>query len=507
MSARTPLPLPDRAGSPRRLHLLGVLLLLAVWSGASLLFGRYIVPTPWEAATETFRLLGSGHAWRQIAITCLRVSVGFVAALLAGTAVGVLTGLNRDAEAVLRPAVLLLQGVPPLLWAIPLILVLGIGHLSPMLVIALICFPLVTITLQEGVRAVPHSLEQMLSLFAPGMRARLRELILPHLRPFFIASVRLGLVLGIKASVTGEYFGANDGIGFQLQAAFQALQTRRLFAWGLLLVALIIGANALLSRLEKVRREAARRPARRPVASPRDGEALRAALQGRAPVGLPALTNDPAAVGLQGVSFAHPGAPELLAELDLRVEPGEIAVISGDSGTGKTTMLHVLAGLLPATSGQVSRPERLGMVFQDDRFLPWRSNLWNVALPLVYAGCPRPQALGLAHQLMAEVGLSGQEHARPDELSGGMKKRLSFARCFARLPDAIFLDEPFTGLDAEARRALWQKFTELLELHRGPVVVVTHFPEEVPQPRKCRFYTLAVQPDKGFAARIQRSDR
>jgi ABC-type nitrate/sulfonate/bicarbonate transport system ATPase subunit/ABC-type nitrate/sulfonate/bicarbonate transport system permease component len=485
-----------------------VLLLLAVWSAASLLFGRYIVPTPWEAAAETLRLLGSGHAWRQIAITCLRVSVGFVASLLAGTAIGVLTGLNRDAEAVLRPAILLLQGVPPLLWAIPLILVLGIGHLSPMLVIALICFPLVTITLQEGVRAVPHSLEQMLSLFAPGTRARLRELILPHLRPFFAASLRLGLVLGIKASVTGEYFGANDGIGFQLQAAFQALQARRLFAWGLLLVALIIGANALLSRVEKARRGAARRSAQRLAVSPGAGAPLRAALRGQAPPGGPAAQRgDPVAVGLQGVSFAYPGGPELLAELDLRVEPGEIAVISGDSGTGKTTMLHVLAGLLPASSGQVTRPERLGMVFQDDRFLPWRSNLWNVALPLVYAGRPRPQALSLAGELMAEVGLKGQEHARPDELSGGMKKRLSFARCFARFPDAIFLDEPFTGLDAEARRALWQKFTELLELHRGPVVIVTHFPEEVPQPRKCRFYTLAVQPDKGFAARIQRRDR
>ena len=72
----------------------------------------------------------------------------------------------------------------------------------------------------------------------------------PHLRPFLGAAVKLGVVLGIKASVIGEYFGANNGIGFQIQAAYQSMQVRRLFAWGLLLVLLILAANHLLSRFE-----------------------------------------------------------------------------------------------------------------------------------------------------------------------------------------------------------------------------------------------------------------
>jgi ABC-type nitrate/sulfonate/bicarbonate transport system ATPase subunit len=76
-----------------------------------------------------------------------------------------------------------------------------------------------------------------------------------------------------------------------------------------------------------------------------------------------------------------------------------------------------------------------------------------------------------------------------------MKKRLAFARCFARFPEAILLDEPFTGLDAEARRQLWRKFFDLLALHRGPVVVVTHFPEEIPLSESCTFYSLEPAPD------------
>jgi ABC-type nitrate/sulfonate/bicarbonate transport system ATPase subunit len=129
-------------------------------------------------------------------------------------------------------------------------------------------------------------------------------------------------------------------------------------------------------------------------------------------------------------------------------------------------------------------------VFQDYRFLAWRSNLWNVALPMIYAGTPSGAALAFADYLMGEAGLEGEQWGPPGELSGGMKKRLAFARCFARFPDAILLDEPFTGLDPEARRLLWGKFTDLLALRRVPVVIVTHFPEEVPCSDACRFYRL-----------------
>jgi len=84
-----------------------------------------------------------------------------------------------------------------------------------------------------------------------------------------------------------------------------------------------------------------------------------------------------------------------------------------------------------------------------------------------------------------------------------MKKRLSFARCFAGFPEAILLDEPFTGLDAEARRLLWGKFTGLLSLRRVPVVIVTHFPEEVPRSEGCRFYRLEASPGTRRPARLR----
>ncbi|UCF99816.1 MAG: ATP-binding cassette domain-containing protein [Spirochaetaceae bacterium] len=478
----------DRAdtakGKKIALYGLGALLLLVLWSTASFLAGSYIIPSPFHTAVELISLLSQGYAWTQILISFLRVVAGFTLALVAGLSVGIASGINRDIETLFRPLVLIAQGTPPLLWIIPLILVLGIGHLSPITVIALICFPTVALNVNEGVKTVPVELKQMLDLFAPGAYPRVRELLLPHLKPFLAASVRLGIVLGIKASVIAEYFGANNGIGFQVQAAFHSLQVRKLFAWGVIFILLILITGWLLGKLEKALAHPGKQQQR----------ALTSLLAPRIGGKLTRATPKPSEreqLVLRDVSFAYPGAQLLLDRIDLTVRQEEIVVISGDSGVGKTTLLYAAAGLLQPVSGTVMRPERIGFIFQDERFLPWRSNLWNVALPLIYAGIPPAVALGQARRLFAEAGLSGWEQAAPAELSGGMKKRLAFARCFARLPDALLLDEPFSGLDAGGRQCLWRKFITLLDVHHGPVLIVTHFPEEIPSSDRCRFFTLA----------------
>jgi ABC-type nitrate/sulfonate/bicarbonate transport system ATPase subunit len=199
-------------------------------------------------------------------------------------------------------------------------------------------------------------------------------------------------------------------------------------------------------------------------------------------------------IRVEHVSFGYDRNTIILEEIDLSVGPNEIAVISGDSGTGKSTLLNIIASLVQPMSGSVAGAENLGFIFQDDRFLPWRNNVWNVALPLIYQGYDRRSARSFARYMLQEVGLEGVETAYPEELSGGMKKRLAFARCFARLPGSILMDEPFTGLHKEARKTLWEKFFALLHLHPVPVVIVTHFPEEIAVTEQCRFYTLSGHP-------------
>ncbi|HUJ75532.1 MAG TPA: ATP-binding cassette domain-containing protein, partial [bacterium] len=192
--------------------------------------------------------------------------------------------------------------------------------------------------------------------------------------------------------------------------------------------------------------------------------------------------------------FGFSAEEPVLAGVSLSVTPGKVAVVTGDSGVGKTTLLLLAAGILRPQAGAVSRPERLGFVFQDDRLLPWRTVEENVALPLVYGGHARAEARRLARSLLAEVGLAGAETRSPSELSGGMRKRAALARCFARAPDAVLMDEPFSGLHAGARRTLWAMVLRLLAERPVPVILVTHYPREVESASACTVYRLAGKP-------------
>jgi ABC-type nitrate/sulfonate/bicarbonate transport system ATPase subunit/ABC-type nitrate/sulfonate/bicarbonate transport system permease component len=486
--------MPDTVPTSRvdtvRLRLLtvaGVLILLGGWAAASIATGSYFVPAPWTTIADTAILLASGFTWTQILITFLRVCAGFLAGFLTGLAAGIAMGARRELDALWKPLVLFFQGMPPLLWAIPLVALMGIGHVPTIIVIGLITFPLVAVTIREGMSTLPRRYREMLAIFAPGFLPRTRELVFPHLAPFLGASLKAGLVLAVKASVTAEYFGANNGIGFQIQAAYMSLRIRSLFAWAMVLILVILVFNHLLPRIRLagpfVKRLFVKKPA--VVCRLEDVQELKRIFT--------SLTGAPR-ISLHDVSFSYRGAGAILKDASLDVSSREIAVVTGESGIGKTTLLKLVASLLKPAEGTVFCPPRIGFVFQDDRLLPWRTVAENTALPLLYQGYPRKNALCFASYLLAEAGLGGEEEKKPDELSGGMKKRAALARCFARLPDAILLDEPFSGLHDEARGMLWEMFLRLLALHPVPTLVVTHYPEEISSLASCRLYALEGKP-------------
>jgi len=471
----------------------GTGILFAIWTFASLLTSPFIVPPPWSTLAEVGRLIIQPHTWIQISFTLFRVFSGFFLALLLGTAGGLIAGKIEWIQDLLKPAVLLLQGIPPILWAIPLILLFGTGGLSPVIVITLICLPLVFLNILEGVKSVPRELEEMVKVYAPGLSPQLREIILPYLAPFFSASLKLGITLGIKASVVGEYFGANNGIGFQVQAAYQSMQIKKLFAWGLLLIAIIIIASRF------------KYPGERKKASTDKQTFLTG---GRSKIKTLALNQKNLLKSeeflyeeekgkhllLKEISFSYPEQEELLISVNLPVKPGEAAVITGDSGIGKTTLLKIIARLLKPDKGYVEGPDKIGFVFQDDRLIPWRSVLRNVAFPIHYNGNSWKVSFSRAQELLLIMGLGSEGKKLPDELSGGMRKRAALARCFARKPELVILDEPFSGLHKEARVKLWEIFFEALYPSSIPAVIVTHYPEELTGYADCVFYNLRGKP-------------
>jgi NitT/TauT family transport system ATP-binding protein len=174
--------------------------------------------------------------------------------------------------------------------------------------------------------------------------------------------------------------------------------------------------------------------------------------------------------------------------VNLGVADGEFLSVVGPSGCGKTTLLRILAGLEPLTSGiamigsdPVAGPrDDVAVVFQQATLLPWYSVLENVLLPVRLRGTPSPQNLQRAEELLELAGLSGFSRKYPFELSGGMQQRVSICRALIRDPKILLMDEPFGALDAMTRETMNLELMRLWALHKKTVVFITHsIPEAV----------------------------
>ncbi|WP_329350878.1 ABC transporter ATP-binding protein [Streptomyces sp. NBC_01261] len=180
------------------------------------------------------------------------------------------------------------------------------------------------------------------------------------------------------------------------------------------------------------------------------------------------------AVQLRSLTRSFDGRT-VLDHIDLDLPAGQFTALLGHSGSGKSTLLRAIAGLDHEVvgSGQLTAPERVSVVFQDSRLLPWRRVLDNVLL-----GTEGKEAAAKGREALAEVGLAGRERAWPNELSGGEAQRAALARSLVREPELLLADEPFGALDALTRIRMHVLLRELWERHRPSVLLVTHDVDE-----------------------------
>ncbi len=175
-------------------------------------------------------------------------------------------------------------------------------------------------------------------------------------------------------------------------------------------------------------------------------------------------------------------------DVNLEVAEGEFVCLVGPSGCGKSTFLRVVAGLLPASEGQVrivdvpapngkAKPIN-SMVFQEYAIFPWKSTLDNVAFGLQMRGIGKQERYEIARRWLAKVGLTRFEQSYPAQLSGGMRQRVGIARAFANDPQVLLMDEPLGALDAQTKLILQEELLKLWEEQRKTVLYVTHSLEE-----------------------------
>lgn len=184
-------------------------------------------------------------------------------------------------------------------------------------------------------------------------------------------------------------------------------------------------------------------------------------------------------------------AVQALGGITMSVDRGEVVLVVGPSGGGKTTALLVMGLLLTPDSGTVRvggedvgtlaereratlRLMRLGFLFQDYNLLNSLTSVENVAVPLRYAGIRRSAALARATELLDSLGLAHRAGHRPAELSGGEKQRVATARALAMGPEVILADEPTANLDSVTGRKVSEQLAEAAKANGAAVVIVTH---------------------------------
>jgi NitT/TauT family transport system ATP-binding protein len=195
-----------------------------------------------------------------------------------------------------------------------------------------------------------------------------------------------------------------------------------------------------------------------------------------APVKEPRDLQEPAGVTVEVVSRKF-GALMALAEISLRAARDEVVAVVGPSGCGKTTLLELICGLQRPDAGRVQAAPA-ALMPQRDLLLPWLDALDNAGLALRARGVSRAEARTAARPWLERFGLGGFETARPAELSGGMRQRVSFLRTLLAGKPVLALDEPFAALDAITRADMQGWLAHVLRAEPRTVVLVTHDVEE-----------------------------
>ena len=197
-----------------------------------------------------------------------------------------------------------------------------------------------------------------------------------------------------------------------------------------------------------------------------------------------------AKIRIEHLKFSYPdrqaGWVDVIDDLNLAVGDHEFLAVVGASGCGKTTLLNIIAGLLPPTSGKAfvdnreisgPGPDRT-VVFQDDAVFPWFTVRGNVEYGLKILRSSRDERARRVAHVLQQVGLADAEALYPRQLSGGMRKRVDVARAIVTRPDVLMMDEPFAALDVMTKASLQELFLDVWNETRMTVVFVTHDLEE-----------------------------
>ena len=187
-------------------------------------------------------------------------------------------------------------------------------------------------------------------------------------------------------------------------------------------------------------------------------------------------------IEVKNVSFSYDGNENVIENININLNEGELVSLLGVSGSGKTTLFNVISGLNKPKSGKVlldgeditGKPGKVSYMLQKDLLLPYRTIEDNVALPLIIKGEKKKAARQKVSEHFAEFGLKGTQKKYPSELSGGMRQRAALLRTYMFSSDVALLDEPFSALDALTKSDIHRWYLDVMQKIRLSTLFITH---------------------------------
>ncbi|PWB78923.1 MAG: ABC transporter permease [Methylocystaceae bacterium] len=221
-------------------------LLLLAWQAAALVADPRRLPGPAPVFAAILDEAASGALFVNLGVTLLRVAAAFVLAMSLGSALGYLMGRRPAVDRLFDPWLVVLLNLPALVVIVLAYLWAGLTETAAVGAVALNKLPNAIVVAREGARALDKNLDEMAHVFRLGARTRLRHIVLPQLAPYIAAATRSGLSLVWKIVLVVELLGRSNGVGFEINMAFQLFDVRLLLAYAIPFVALMLGLETFL---------------------------------------------------------------------------------------------------------------------------------------------------------------------------------------------------------------------------------------------------------------------
>ena len=433
---------------------------VAVWYLAYVIVGKdYIIPSPFHTLFLMGKMLLTPEFYRNVLWTMSRVLSGMILSFLLGAISAVGAYFLPVVRRILSGPVVALKSVPVMSVILLAILALPTDGV-PVFVCFLMCYPVVYTNLLTGLDGVDSTLIEMCQIYGIYDSRRFKVLYWPSIRPYVKAALILITGLSWKTVVASEVFAVpKHSMGYQLLTAKSLLAADELFGWTIAIVLLsFLFEKAVKHLLERERRIRWEGVFCRETASGDEKETWGKGL--------------PVDVEVKNISKSF-GALELYRDFSMTIPGGKVTAVSGPSGCGKTTLLRMISGLERPDRGEIcgviggEKREALTVsyVFQEDRLLPWMTVRENLRLV---------GSESQVEDVLRMMDLSEFGEYLPEQLSGGMRRRVAMGRALVYHGQITLMDEPFTGLDPDRKRQLIHEVGRLWKEQGRTVLIITH---------------------------------